>query len=77
MSNYKRNDVVQFIENHKWMGCLGIINEVKEFDDDVRYIIGIPMPERGTAYIFSKESDAEFEWVGTAVLGYADEEDEE
>lgn len=77
MSNYRRNDVVQFTENHKWTACLGIINEVKELDDDVRYMIGIPIPERGTAYIFSMESDAEFEPVGTAVLGYADKENDE
>lgn len=77
MSNFKRNDVVQFTENHKWAACLGIINEVKELDDDVRYMIGVPMPESGTAFIFSMESDEEFEPVGTAVLGYADEEDEE
>jgi hypothetical protein len=76
MSNYKRNDVVQFTENHKWAACLGIIDEVKELDDDVRYLIGIPIPEGGTAFIFSMESDAEFEPVGTAVLGYADEEDD-
>lgn len=56
MSNYKRNDVVQFTENHKWAACLGIINEVKELDDDVRYLIGIPIPEGGTAFIFSMES---------------------
>ena len=77
MSNYKRNDVVQFTENHKWAACLGIINEVKELDDDVRYMIGIPIPEGGTAFIFSMESDEEFEVVGAAVLRYADEEDDE
>ena len=26
----KKNDVVQFNENHKWCGALGIINEVKD-----------------------------------------------
>ena len=61
MSNYKRNDVVQFTENHKWAACLGIIDEVRELDDDVRYMIGVPIPERGTAYIFSMESDKEFD----------------
>ena len=76
MSNYKRNDVVQFTENHKWAACLGIIAEVREIDDDVKYMICVPIPESGMAYIFSMESDAEFESVGTAVLGYRDEEDD-
>ena len=31
--------VVQFIEKHKWAGCLGIITEVKESCADVRYIL--------------------------------------
>ena len=26
----KVNDVVQFNENHKWCGCLGIVTEVKD-----------------------------------------------
>ena len=77
MSNYKRNDVVQFTENHKWAACLGIINEVEELDDDVKYMIGVPIPEGGTAFIFSMESNEEFEPVGVAVLGYRDEEDDE
>lgn len=77
MSNFKFNDVIQFTENHKWAACLGIVNEVKELDDDVRYMIGVPIPEGGTAFIFSMESDAEFEWVGHAILGFRDEEDEE
>ena len=77
MSNYKQNDVVQFTENHKWAACLGIIYKVKELDDDVKYMIGVPIPEGSTAFIFSMESDEEFEPVGTAVLRYRDEENDE
>jgi hypothetical protein len=25
-----KGDVVQFIEGHKWIGCLGIVDEVKD-----------------------------------------------
>lgn len=39
--------VVQFNEQHKWAGCLGIVNEVKPWG----YLVGIPIPEQGTAYI--------------------------
>ena len=62
------NDVVQFTENHKWCGCLGIITEVKSLDTDVRYMIGVPIPEGGTAYIFSMESAQDFEYIGKAVM---------
>lgn len=57
--------VVQFVEKHKWAGCLGIITEVKESYNgaDIRYMIAVPIPQQGTAYIFSMESDEEFELI--------------
>lgn len=70
--------VVQFNENHKWCGCLGIIEEIKickvpsENEDviktDTRYMVGVPMPMQGTAYIFVMESENAIEYVGTALL---------
>ena len=69
--------VVQFIEKHKWAGCLGIITEVKESGADVRYTIAVPIPQQGTAYIFSMESDEEFELItGFAKLVPRGEDDE-
>lgn len=62
------NDVVQFNENHEWCGCLGIIEEVKDCGNDTRYMIGVPVPQRGTAYIFSMGSKEEFEYIGRAVM---------
>ena len=38
------NDVVQFNENHKWCGCLGIVNEIKNCGEDFRYMVGVPVP---------------------------------
>lgn len=64
----KKGDLVQFIENHKWCPCIGIINEIKDCDGDFRYMIGVPMPEQGTAYIFSMESKHEFEKVGESLF---------
>ena len=58
------NMVVQFNETHKWCGCLGIISEAKP--DINRYLIGVPVPQRGTAYIFAQRE--EFEVVGVAAL---------
>lgn len=59
-------DVVQFNENHKWCGCLGIIKEIKRCGDDIRYMVGIPIPTEGTAFIFVMQSDIEY--IGQAVL---------
>ena len=78
VGKFQINDVVQFTENHKWCGCFGYIDEVKKCGNDIRYMIGVPMPEQGTAYIFSMESDNDFEYVGDPVLVVAKnaEEDE-
>lgn len=53
-------DVVQFSENHKWCGSLGIVTEVKETVDYIRYMVGVPIPEKGIAYIYCQEEDIEF-----------------
>lgn len=70
----KKNDVVQFNEKHKWCGSLGIIKEVKKCGDDVRYMVGVPMPQQGTACIFAMESANEIEYIGEAVLVEKDDE---
>ena len=67
------NSVVQFNENHKWCGCLGIIHEVKELKDDVRYMVGVPCPEKGTAFIFVMRSEFALECIGNAVLVLKDD----
>lgn len=59
-------DVVQFNENHKWCGSLGIVEGVK--GNCGRYTIGVPIPEKGTAYTFVNERDNVIEYVGRAVL---------
>ena len=61
-------DVVQFNENHKWRGCLGIVEEKKEIKDDIRYMVGVPIPQRGTAYIFVLQSEFAIELIGRAIL---------
>lgn len=73
----KKNDVVQFNENHKWRGSLGIIREIKtihkEDEDGVvelekRYMVGVPAPMQGTAFIFVMESENAIEYIGEAKL---------
>ena len=61
-----KNDVIQFTENHKWRGCLGIISEDKGEGHPRRYMIGVPIPDSGTAYIFDDGSSIEY--VGKALL---------
>ena len=68
MNKYTKNSVVQFNESHNWCGSLGIIDSVKDLGDDVRYMIGVPIPDGGTAYIFSMESKNEFDYIGEAVM---------
>lgn len=41
------DDVIQFNENHKWCGCFGIIDEIKDCGENgLRYMVGIPMPQQ-------------------------------
>ena len=67
------NDVVQFNENHKWCGCLGIITGLKickdkKGNEDIRFMIGVPIPQQGTAYIFVMESENAIERIGNAIF---------
>lgn len=64
----KKGDVVQFNENHKWIGSLGIITEVKDCGNDIRYMVGVPAPMQGTAFIFIMESENAIEYIGEAIL---------
>ena len=72
----KIGSVVQFNENHKWLGSLGIITEVKKCGDDTRYMVGVPAPMQGIAFIFVMESENAIEYIGKAVLTLKDEEDD-
>lgn len=44
-------DVVQFNEKHRWTGVLGIVEEINR----ERILVGVPVPEEGTAYIHCKK----------------------
>ena len=72
----KKGDVVQFNENHKWIGSLGIITEVKDCGNDIRYMVGVPAPMQGNAFIFVMKSENAIEYIGKAVLTLKDEEDD-
>lgn len=67
----RKNDVVQFTENHKWRGCLGIVSKMQDYPDgSARYMIGVPLPSNdgkaSMAYIF--DDGANIERIGAAVL---------
>ena len=74
----RKNDVVQFTENHKWVGCLGIVSEVKESVSSRRYMVGVPIPNNQekwqVAYIF--DDGTNIERIGTAVLAFGGDEDD-
>lgn len=72
-----KGDVIQFNGNHKWCGCLGFINEIKEIHNndltseginDIRFMIGVPIPQQGTAYIFVLQSEFTIEKIGRAIF---------
>lgn len=65
----RKGDAVQFTEKHKWCGCLGIVAEVKPN----LYMVGVPVPEKGTAYIYDDGSGIEY--IGRAYLRLIAEED--
>lgn len=68
----KKNDVIQFTENHKWAGCFGYVTKVDKCGGGlVRCMIGVPIPMGGTAFVFDDGSG--IEKVGTAVIVPADE----
>lgn len=47
----QEGDVIQFNETHKWTGILGIVGENKQ----ERIMVGVPIPQKGTAYIYCKK----------------------
>lgn len=65
--------VVQFNENHEWCGSLGIIDEVKQCKDCIRYMVGVPVPMEGMAYIFVTDKENAIEYVGEALLMIRDD----
>ena len=77
MAGFRKNDVVQFNEKHKWCGSLGIITKVTETDKDVMYMIGVPIPQQGIAYIRVLGSENAVEYIGRAVLTDSEGEDDE
>ncbi len=64
MKETKVGDIVCFRESHKWVGCIGFINEIKKIAKDdgtstLRLMIGVPAPMEGVAYIFATPDEVE------------------
>lgn len=70
----RKGDVVQFIEGHEWIGCLGIVTDINDRGNWKRYMIGVPAPMQGTAYIFDDGSG--IERIGRAVMVAKEDEDD-
>ena len=72
-----KGDVIQFNENHKWCGCLGIISEVKNCgNNEIRYQVYVNIPMQGQAYIFVMDSENAMEYIGEAKLVLKSDYDE-
>lgn len=61
---FEIGDVVCFRENHKWVGCIGFVHEIKKIKKEdgnygLRLMIGVPAPLQGIAYIFATENEVE------------------
>ena len=53
---FQLNDIVVFRENHKWVGSIGFVNEIKKVKDKdgkdtLRLMIGVPSPMQGVALV--------------------------
>lgn len=73
-----RGDIVQFNKNHKWFPCFGFVEKVKKCGDDYRIMVGVPIPQEGTAFIFVMDSEQAITLVGRAEFMPKEEmEDEE
>lgn len=62
------------LSHTKWM-CKYHIVFTPKYRRKVIYMVGVPMPEQGTAYIFSMGSANELEHIGRAVLVEANEDE--
>jgi len=72
-------DVIQFNKRHKWAGSLGIIEEIKDYAEEptmIRYLVGVPLPNQGTAYVFVYNYENTIEYIGEAVMTVRKDEDE-
>lgn len=69
-------NVVQFTEKHKWCGCFGVIDEIKDCDGNIKYLIGVPQCNGGIAYIFSMASDNDFEVIADKPMLWTKGEDD-
>lgn len=67
-SNIDMYDVVQFKENHKWCGNLGIIYNIEEIDDDIKYKVGVATIKQKMKYIYVLKSQNNIEKIGTSYL---------
>lgn len=75
-SRFRVGNIIQFVNGHHWEGCIGIVEEIKEFDDDCRLLIAVQVPHEYTAYIYALESKNQLELCGNALIIPGLEEDE-
>lgn len=56
-------------EEVKWCGCFGYIHEIKDCKENgIRYMVAIPTPQRGTAFIFVMDNENALDLIGETDL---------
>lgn len=66
-----KKEVIQFNEGHKWCGSFGYIHRMRKGGS---YLIALPLPEQGTAFIIAERE--EFDIVGATDLILKGDDDE-
>lgn len=61
-------DVVQFAENHKYCGNLGIIYEITELPNDTVYKVGVSTLKQKIKYIDVLKSEDALKRIGESYL---------
>lgn len=51
------------------------IKQLKEIENGIRYMVAIPVPQNGTAYIFVMDNEHAIEKIGRAIFVARKEED--
>ena len=50
---FELGDIVCFKAKHKWAGCLGFVEKIKQIKgEETMIMVGVPIPMKGIAYIY-------------------------
>lgn len=57
---FELGDIVCFKAKHKWAGCLGFVEKIKQIKgEETMIMVGVPIPMKGIAYIYVMPDEIE------------------